>query len=90
MVLDVGWMNAEDDAAAHEATQSLTKKIEAATKSANAYVRYQFMNDASWDQPVINHYGTNMVRFMRQVRAKYDPALAFYYLVSGGFKLSLT
>ncbi|KAF2688559.1 putative FAD-binding oxidoreductase [Lentithecium fluviatile CBS 122367] len=89
LVLDIGWWKEEDDATAHNATRSLLRKIENATKSANSYVRYIFMNDASWDQPVIDHYGTNNVRRMRQVRSKYDPTNAFYNLVSGGFKLSL-
>lgn len=90
MVLDIGWWRPEDDAVAHNATKSLLAKIEKATKESDSYVRYIFMNDASWDQAVIDHYGTNNVRFMRQVRAKYDPSLTFHNLVSGGFKLPLS
>ena len=89
MVLDIGWWKAEDDAVAHRATKSLLEKIEKATKASNSYLRYIFMNDASWDQAVVDHYGTNNVRFMRQVRTKYDPSLVFHNLVSGGFKLSI-
>lgn len=89
LVLDIGWCREEDDAIAHIATRLLVEKIEKATKAGGSYVRYIFMNDASWDQPVINQYGTINVRFMRQVRAKYDPSFTFHDLVSGGFKLSL-
>jgi hypothetical protein len=90
LVLDIGWWRAEDDAIAHKATRSLLAKIEKATKADSSYIRYIFMNDASWDQAVIDHYGTNNVRYMRQVRRKYDPSLTFYNLASGGFKLSLS
>jgi hypothetical protein len=90
LVLDIGWWREEDDTVAHDATRSLIEKIEKATKADNSYLRYIFMNDASWDQAVINHYGTNNVRFMHQVRAKYDPSFTFHDLVSGGFKLSLS
>jgi hypothetical protein len=89
LVLDIGWWKEEDDAVAHNATRSLLNKIEQATKAEDTYMRYIFMNDASWDQPVIDHYGTNNVRRMRQVRSKYDPKSVFYNLVPGGFKLSI-
>jgi hypothetical protein len=88
LVLDGGWFNEKDDKKAHELVAAIMKKIEKETKKANAYIRYQFMNDASWDQPVIDHYGTNNVRFLRQVRRKYDPSMVFKKLVTGGFKLS--
>jgi hypothetical protein len=88
-VLDVGWWKQEDDAVAHNATRSLIEKIERVTKAAGSHVRYVFMNDASWDQPVIDRYGKNNVRLMRQVRQEFDPRHAFHDLASGGFKLSL-
>ncbi|KAL1792959.1 hypothetical protein ACET3X_009466 [Alternaria dauci] len=90
LVLDIGWWRQEDDAIAHSATRALLQKIEKVTKSSAAYVRYIFMNDASWDQAVVNSYGTNNVRYMRQVRERYDPSHTFYDLVSGGFKLPLS
>jgi hypothetical protein len=90
MVLDIGWWREEDNAIAHNATRSLLEKIEKATKASDLYLRYIFMSDASWDQAVLNHYGTNNVRYMRQMREKYDPSHTFYDLVSGGFKLSLS
>ncbi|RYP06146.1 hypothetical protein DL764_003322 [Monosporascus ibericus] len=51
------------------------------------YVPYLFMNDASWDQDVIEHYGEDNVRKLKGIQAKYDPDQVFQKLVPGGFKL---
>jgi hypothetical protein len=90
LVLDIGWWREEDDATAHNATRALLQKIEKVTRASNSYIRYIFMNDASWDQAVLDQYGSNNVEYMRQVREKYDPLYTFHDLVSGGFKLSLS
>jgi hypothetical protein len=90
LVLDIGWWREEDDATAHNATCALLQKIEKVTRASNSYIRYIFMNDASWDQAVLDQYGSNNVEYMRQVREKYDPLYTFHDLVNGGFKLSLS
>lgn len=65
----------------------MINQIEQASKSSGNYVEYTFMNDASWDQDVIKHYGAKNVRRMKNVQRAYDPDLVFQKLVPGGFKL---
>lgn len=45
------------------------------------------MNYASAGQPVIEGYGEENVRFLREVSRKYDPKGVFQRRVPGGFKL---
>ena len=45
------------------------------------------MNDASYDQRVIAHYGEESVEKLRRVGRRYDPDAVFQRLVRGGFKL---
>ncbi|KAI1746614.1 putative FAD-binding oxidoreductase [Xylaria castorea] len=87
LAIDVGWWDAEDDAAANEATASLIARIEDATKSSGQHVDYIFMNDAAVTQNVIGHYGTVNVARLRAVQRRYDPREIFQKLVPGGFKL---
>ena len=85
--LDVAHWLAKDDQCAHNATKSLHAKIEFAAKNDESYLPYLFMNDASYDQNVITHYGEANVRRMKAVQRKYDPNSIFQKLVPGGFKL---
>ncbi|OTA53613.1 putative FAD-binding oxidoreductase [Hypoxylon sp. EC38] len=86
-VIDAGWWWEDDDTIVHEGTRDMIDQIEAESKAANDYVPYIFMNDASWDQPVIEHYGDANVRKLKEVQLRYDPNLVFQKLVPGGFKL---
>lgn len=86
-MLDIGWEKSTDDAKAHNLTRSLKNRIEKASVDAGQYVEYIFMNDASWDQEVIAHYGDESVERLKAVRDKYDPGEIFQRLVKGGFKL---
>ncbi|KAI0470908.1 putative FAD-binding oxidoreductase [Xylariaceae sp. FL0804] len=87
MVIDVGWWDAADDAAANAATEAMIRKIEDAARAAGEYVEYIFMNDASVAQPVIAHYGAASNARLRDVQRRYDPSRVFQELVPGGFKL---
>ncbi|KAF7594715.1 hypothetical protein BBP40_008608 [Aspergillus hancockii] len=87
-VLDVGWETPTDDATVHNAARSLSEAIEAHSQSKGVYVPYIFMNDASWDQNVIGHYGYESVQRLKRVQNEYDPECVFQKLVPGGFKLS--
>jgi hypothetical protein len=88
LVLDFGWAEAKDDAKAHRLMKSLRKRIEQVSVNAGQYGEYVFMNDASWDQDVIGHYGVESVRRLRAVAELYDPTGVFQRLVPGGFKLN--
>ncbi|KAI0007112.1 putative FAD-binding oxidoreductase [Xylariaceae sp. FL0662B] len=87
LVIDVGWWSPEDDARVTNTSLSIINKIKAVSKSTGNYVEHIFMNDASADQPVIEHYGPENVAKMREVQRKYDPDRVFQGLVPGGFKL---
>ena len=89
-VLDTGWWDAAGDETAHNATRAIRNRIEDATQSSGHYVPYLFMNDASYDQDVIGHYGKESVQRLREVQRKYDPEQVFQTLASGGFKLPKT
>lgn len=86
--LDTAHWFSEDDEAAHNATRGLNARIERITKGGGDYLSYQFMNDASFDQDVIGHYGAASRQKLKVVQKKYDPDLVFQKLVPGGFKLS--
>ncbi|PYH43915.1 FAD-binding oxidoreductase [Aspergillus saccharolyticus JOP 1030-1] len=87
LVLDIGWELAADDARVHRATAGVRAEIEALAQQERSDLEYIFMNDASWDQEVIAHYGEANVRRLREVQRRYDPDLVFQRLVPGGFKL---
>ena len=91
-MLDTGhWFGAaggdDDDETAHNATRGMHAKIEDVTKADGSYLPYEFMNDASYDQDVIGHYGAANVQRLKEVQRRYDPELVFQKLVPGGFKL---
>ncbi|MCJ1261071.1 hypothetical protein MMC22_000935 [Lobaria immixta] len=86
-VLDLAWWDASGDEKVHTATKMIIDKIDRAAIDEGEHVEYLFMNDASYDQDVIGHYGLENVRKMREVQEKYDPGLVFQRLVPGGWKL---
>ncbi|CAG8960321.1 hypothetical protein HYFRA_00012395 [Hymenoscyphus fraxineus] len=87
--VNAAWWNAEDDAVAYAALASLHNKVEVLIKSAEAGVRYIFMNDANIDQSVIASYGAANVARLIEVQKVYDPQSVFQKLVTGGQKLPI-
>ena len=85
--LDIAHWFAADDESVHDATKGVLERIEDVTKEEGVYLPYQFMNDASYDQDVIGHYGSENVDKLWAVSEKYDPEGVFQRLVPGGFKL---
>ena len=87
LVLDVGWQFTEDDDIAHDATRRLNDQVIQASQNHGEDLEYIFMNDASWDQNVIGHFGAESVEKMKTAQKKYDPDSVFQRLVPGGFKI---
>lgn len=87
LALDTGWWSPENDETAHNSTRTMIEKIEAAAKADDSYIDYIFMNDASFDQDVIGHYGEKNIARLKEVQKMYDPDLVFRKLVPGGFKV---
>ncbi|CAG8980501.1 hypothetical protein HYALB_00013102 [Hymenoscyphus albidus] len=87
LVLDSGWWSSNDDMTVHNAARDMIGDIDSASKSGGDYVEYIFMNDASWDQEVIRHYGAENVQRLKRVSELYDPNCVFQRLVPGGYKL---
>lgn len=86
-VVDAGWNKTADDQTVHRAMRSFSDGVEDKAKEKEAYLPYIFMNDASWDQDVLGHYGEKNVQRLKEVQRKYDPERVFQRLVPGGFKL---
>ncbi|KAK8139365.1 FAD-binding oxidoreductase [Apiospora sp. TS-2023a] len=85
--IDVGWGLAEDDETARGMPRSIIDELEHAARAEDAYLPYQFMNDASFEQDVIGHYGSANVERLREIEAKYDPNHRLKALLPGGFKI---
>ncbi|KAI0808814.1 putative FAD-binding oxidoreductase [Xylaria sp. FL0064] len=83
----LSWWWPQNDSATHANGQALVSEFVAASESAKSFLPYRFMNDASWDQKVIESYGEENVWRLKEVQKKYDPNHVFHRLVAGGFKL---
>ncbi|KAF2012415.1 putative FAD-binding oxidoreductase [Aaosphaeria arxii CBS 175.79] len=81
------WSDVKADDLAYSSARSILNRVEQVAHRSGNYHQYKFMNDASWDQDVIGHYGDNNVAFLKSVQVKYDPGRTFQSLVRGGFKI---
>lgn len=87
LALDTGWWSQADDSKAYAVPRAIIERIEQVTKRVGAYHEYEFMNDASWDQQVLAHYGSANVASLKAAQARYDPTHVFQDLVVGGHKI---
>lgn len=87
--VNAGWWNADDDATATAAVESLHAKILALAGDADVGLEYVFMNDANAKQQVLASYGEENVQRLRAVQRVYDPHLVFQKLVPGGQKIPM-
>lgn len=62
-------------------------ELETHARAEDAYLPFQFMNNAPFSQDVIAHYGEGDVERLREVEAKYDPKRNFKTLMLGGSKI---
>lgn len=81
------WNNTSDDEVVVGTAKLLLKEVEEGAKKKKIYSKFKYLNYAYVGQPVIEGYGEENVRFLREVSKKYDPRGVFQRQVPGGFKL---
>lgn len=83
----VTWTDGADDALIEDFSTTVNAEIATKLEAINAKAKYIYLNDADKQQPVFESYGTENLRKLKQIRAKYDPAKVFTKLMPGGFKV---
>ncbi|KAI3329680.1 hypothetical protein F4824DRAFT_516653 [Ustulina deusta] len=79
----------EQNSFAYEKVRAWVEALRAfASNIENGILPWLYMNYADKSQPVLQSYGPDNVRRMKQVAAKYDPKGVFQRLCPGGFKLA--
>ncbi|KAK5628867.1 hypothetical protein RRF57_004582 [Xylaria bambusicola] len=81
------WQDASLDEKAFAEVDDLRMKVEEAAESRGLMFEFEFMNDASPIQTVLDSYGPENVKLMREVSAKYDEGKVFQTLQNGGYLL---
>ena len=71
----------------HDATRAVMDNIASEAKKEGLGLEYLFVNDASYNQDIIGHYGEENVKRLKEVQRVYDPNRVLQRLVAGGFKL---
>ncbi|KAF2734805.1 FAD-binding domain-containing protein [Polyplosphaeria fusca] len=83
----VEWFDDSDDAAAHKVLNDLGHSVQALAKGQGKALDYQFMNDASHTQTILDSYGSDNARFLKEVAEKYDQEGTLQTLQNDGFLL---
>jgi len=83
--LTLGWFFSEDDKAIETIAGGIFTDIVQAAEQGE--LRYEFMNDASSNQDVIYHYGSENAEKLKVIAQKYDPERVFQTQQPGGFKI---
>lgn len=78
----------EQEALLHEKSSAFAAALEEYAKSINGLREWRYLNyvDPSQESPILS-YGSDNVKFLRQVSAKYDPTGFFQKRRKAGFKL---
>jgi len=83
------WQTASDDAYLLDFLTSLVQAIDTASKAADLYYPFVFLNDAGAGQSPFPLYGGgSSLPKMQAIAEKYDPQRVFQKLATGAFKLS--
>ena len=83
------WQTASDDAYLLGFLTSLVQAIDTASKTADLYYPFVFLNDAGAGQSPFPFYGGgSSLPKMQAIAEKYDPQRVFQKLATGAFKLS--
>jgi hypothetical protein len=84
----LSWSETKDDELFINLGLMLTDGIQNFAASKGTAVDYLYLNYADKDQSPLAGYGTESVRFMKDVAKKYDPLGIYQTLLPGGFKIS--
>ena len=76
------------DDVALSVTQTFEKRLESIATERDKHLRYQFMNDAGFNQNVLASYGEDSLSKMRSISHFYDPYQVFQELQNDGFLLA--
>lgn len=103
MAATIAWLTPEGDAAGHSMITDIMSNVELYVKTtypgveasnfepgANVQHEYApafFMNDAMYDQQVLQGYGADTYQRLKTVQKEYDP-IGFFPGRTGGFKLA--
>ncbi|KAK4504598.1 hypothetical protein PRZ48_005514 [Zasmidium cellare] len=88
VLISVYWKRAIDDEKVYAASEETIRTIESEAKAMGVYHPYKYANYASKGQEVLEGYGAERVRMLREVAKKYDPSGVFgKRSMPGGFKL---
>lgn len=85
--INIGWVQADDDAKVASALADIMGRIEALTKERGLYHPFVFANDASETQRPLQSYGTDVLDKLRKVRFEVDPEGFFQNNWPGGYKI---
>ncbi|KAF2198782.1 FAD-binding domain-containing protein [Delitschia confertaspora ATCC 74209] len=83
----VEWFDDSDDEAAHKALNSLGTGVQCLAEDGGKLIEYQFMNDASYTQTVLESYGEENLKRLKAVQQKFDPESFFQKFQGDGFLL---
>ncbi|RYP67413.1 hypothetical protein DL771_007244 [Monosporascus sp. 5C6A] len=78
------WSDASLDEEGLRNVDDLRRGAEQLARGSGDHLEFDFMNDASPTQTVLESYGTDNLRKLRQAAAKYDPQRVFQVLQNGG------
>ncbi|KAI0179441.1 hypothetical protein GGR52DRAFT_306858 [Hypoxylon sp. FL1284] len=88
--LVVQYTNEADDATVTAFNTKALQALDNASKAANIYYPFQFLNDAGAGEQVLRMYGKGQsLARMRSIRSAYDPDAVFQDLMPGGFKVGV-
>ena len=86
-LLTATWTDAEDDARVEAAARGLMELVEADAKKRGVYDPFVYLNYAAPWQKVVESYGAESVKGLREVQQAMDPKGLFTRNVPGGDKI---
>ncbi|PWY71806.1 6-hydroxy-D-nicotine oxidase [Aspergillus sclerotioniger CBS 115572] len=81
------WPNECDDIAAQQAVETMSERVQTLAQERDLLLDFKCMTFATGLQKVLESYGEDNVKKMKEVAGKYDPEGVFQKLQFGGFLL---